>query len=81
MAKPPKISRNGSKMQKTGKNPKNCPFFEILVFTFLGAEGAILGVQRCIKAQITQEEYGFALSTEVLAPGGSIRVLYGPKVD
>ena len=68
-------------MQKTGKNPKNFPFFEILVFTFLGAEGAILGVQRCIKAQITQEEYGLALSTEILTPGGSIRVLYGPKVD
>ena len=81
MAKPPLISRNGSKMQKTGKNPKNCPFFEILVFTFLGAEGAILGVQRCIKAQITQEEYGLALSTEILTSSGSIRVLYGPKVD
>ena len=81
MAKPPKISRNGSKMQKTRKNLKKCHFFEILVFTFLGAEGAILGVQRCIKAQITQEEYGLALSTDILTPGGSIRVLYGPKVD
>ena len=63
------------------EKPEKCSFFELLVFTFLGAEGAILGVQRCIKAQITQEEYGLALSTEILTPGGSIRVLYGPKVD
>ena len=69
------------KNAKNRKKPEKCPFFEILVFTFLGAEGAILGVQRCIKAQITQEEYGLALSTEILTPGGSIRVLYGPKVD
>ena len=75
------MSLKGSEMQKTAKKTKNCHFSEILIFTFLGAEGAILGVQRCIKAQITQEEYGFALSTEVLAPGGSFRVLYGPKVD
>ena len=68
-------------MQKTGKPPKNCPFFDILVFTFLGAEGAILGVQRCIKAQITQEEYVLALSTEILGPGDSFCILYGPKVD
>ena len=60
---------------------KNGNFYEILIFTFFGAEGAIFGVQRCIKAQITQEEYGLALSTEILTPGGSIRVLYGPKVD
>ena len=75
------MSFKGSKMRKTVKKTKNCHFSEILIFAFLGTEGAILGVQRCIKAQITQEEYGFALSTEVLAPGGSIRVLYGPKVD
>ena len=68
-------------MQKTGKNPKNRPFFEILVFTFLGAEGAILGVQRCIKVQITQEEYVLALSTEILGPGDSFCILYGTKVD
>ena len=36
---------------------------------------------RCIKAQITQEEYVLALSTEILDPDDSIRVLYGPKVD
>ena len=68
-------------MRKTGKNVKNGNFYEILIFTFFGAEGTIFGVQRCIKAQITQEEYGLALSTEILTPGGSIRVLYGPKVD
>ena len=75
------MSFKGSKMRKTVKKTKNCHFSEILIFAFLGTEGAILGVQRCIKAQITQEEYGLALSTEILAPGGSIRVLYGPKVD
>ena len=68
-------------MRKTGKNVKNGNFYEILIFTFFGAEGAIFGVQRCIKAQITQEEYVIALSTEILGPDDSIRVLYGPKVD
>ena len=62
------------------EKPEKCPFFELLVFTFLGAEGAILGVQRCIKAQITQE-YVFALSTEILGPGDSFCILYSPKVD
>ena len=71
----------GLKNAKNRKKTKNCHFSEILIFTFLGTEGAIFGVQRSIKAQITQEEYGLALSTEILAPGGSIRVLYGPKVD
>ena len=66
---------------KNAKTPKNWHFSEILIFTFLGAEGAILGVQRCIKAQITQEEYVLALSTEILGPGDSFCILYGPKVD
>ena len=68
-------------MRKTEKNVKNGNFSEILIFTFFGAEGAILGVQICIKAQITQEEYALALSTEILGPGDSFCILYGPKVD
>ena len=36
---------------------------------------------RCIKAQIIQEEYVLALSTEILDLDDSIRVLYCPKVD
>ena len=36
---------------------------------------------RCIQAQITQEEYVLALSTEILGPGDSFCILYGPKVD
>ena len=69
------------KCEERKKTWKIVIFFEILIFTFFGAEGAIFGVQRCIKAQITQEEYVLALSTEILGPGDSIRVLYGPKVD
>ena len=71
----------GLKNAKYCKKPEKLSISEILIFTFLGTEGAIFGAQRSIKAQITQEEYGLALSTEILAPGGSIRVLYGPKVD